>query len=131
MLANRLMGLSSRVYKNLGAGYSERVYHNAMEVLLRKEGLSYETERIIPIDFEGHVIGNLRADLIVENELIVELKAVKTLTPAMTTQAKKYLHLLDLPMALLVNFPQQEGSLDCETLVVEASDTCRESTPLS
>lgn len=131
MLVNKITGLSSRVYKHLGAGYSERVYHNAMEVLLRKEGLSYETERIIPIEFEGHVIGNLRADLIVENELIVELKAVKSLTPAMTTQAKKYLHLLDLSTALLVNFPPQEGCLDCETVVVEASDTCKESTPLS
>ena len=119
-MIEKIIELSLYVYRTLGPGFSERVYHNAMEVLLRKEGLTYETERIIPIEFEGNIIGSLRADLIVEGNLIVELKAVKTITPTMTIQAKKYLQLLNLPNALLVNFPQHDGSLDCETLVVEA-----------
>ena len=67
------------VYKVLGPGYSERVYHNAMEVVLRKNGVHYETERIVPIVFEGHTIGNLRADLILNNKTVVELKSVKTM----------------------------------------------------
>jgi GxxExxY protein len=55
--------------KYLGPGYSERVYHNAMEVVLRKNGVPYETERIVPIVFEGHTIGNLRADIIINKKL--------------------------------------------------------------
>ena len=110
--------LARRVYSQLGGGFSERVYHNAMEVLLRTEGIPYETERIIPIEFEGHTIGNLRADLIVNKDLIVELKATKSITPAMTTQAQKYLQLLNLQHALVINFPQPSGE-DCEILVVE------------
>jgi GxxExxY protein len=50
------------IYSQLGPGYSERVYHNAMEVLLREKGIPYESERIITIPFKGHVIGNLRAE---------------------------------------------------------------------
>ena len=70
---------AEHVYKVLGPGYSERVYHNAMEVVLRKNGVHYETERIVPIVFEGHTIGNLRADLILNNKTVVELKSVKTM----------------------------------------------------
>ena len=109
--------LAHKVYKTLGPGYSERVYHNAMEVLLRKEGIPYETERIVPIEFCGHIIGNMRADLIVAKTLVVELKATKALNAVMNTQAHKYLELLDLPHALLVNFPQPVGE-DCEIAVV-------------
>jgi GxxExxY protein len=109
--------LAREVYHTLGPGFSERVYHNALEVLLRKDGIPYETERIVPIEFHGHTIGNMRADLIVDKTLVVELKATKTLNAGMTTQAHKYLELLDLPLALLVNFPQPIGE-DCEIAVV-------------
>lgn len=109
--------LSQKVYQILGSGFSERVYHNALEVLLRKEGIPYETERIVPIVFDGHTIGNLRADLIVEKNIIVELKATKSITPAMVTQSQKYLQLLDLSQALLVNFPQPVGD-QCEIVSV-------------
>mgnify|MGYP000607183810 CR=1 FL=1 len=50
------------IYSDLGPGYSERVYHNAMEVLLRERGIPYESERVVLIKFKGHVIGNLRID---------------------------------------------------------------------
>ncbi len=119
MTTHQIEGMAKQVYQILGAGFSERVYHNAMEVLLRKEGIPYETERIVPVVFEGHTIGNMRADLIVDGTLVVELKATKVLTPAMNTQARKYLQLLNLPVAMLVNFPQPLG-LDPEISVVES-----------
>lgn len=95
----------SEIYSTLGPGFSERVYHNAMEVLLRMKGVSYETERIIPILFKGHTIGNLRADIIIDKTTVVELKAVKTINDVMVSQARNYLHLLNLDEAYLVNFP--------------------------
>jgi GxxExxY protein len=95
----------NEIYTVLGPGFSERVYHNAMEVMLRERGVSYETERIIPIFFKGHNIGNLRADIIIERTIVVELKSVKTLTDAMVSQARNYLKLLNLSEAYLVNFP--------------------------
>ena len=98
--------LIEQVYAELGSGYSERVYHNAMEVLLRKHNIPYESERIVPIMFQGHTIGNLRADLIINNDTVVELKAVKTLNDGFRQQALNYLHLTGLKRAILVNFPQ-------------------------
>ena len=82
------------VYKNLGPGYSESVYHKALEVLLRQNDIPYETERIVPIEFMGHNVGNLRADLILNSEIVLELKAVKNMTDVMVTQAQNYLKLV-------------------------------------
>ena len=97
---------ANHVYTTLGFGHSERIYHNAMEVMLRKHNIQYETERIVPITFEGHVIGNMRADLIVENNIIVELKSTKSLNESMKQQLKNYLKLTGLTQGLLINFPQ-------------------------
>jgi GxxExxY protein len=93
------------IYSQLGPGYSERVYHNAMEVLLRENGVPYESERIITIPFKGHVIGNLRADIIINNEIVLEFKTIRTLNDAAELQGRNYLHLTDLKTAYLVNYP--------------------------
>ena len=95
------------VYSELGPGYSERVYHNAMEVLLREKKIPYESERHILVRFRGHVVGQLRADIIIDNSVILELKAIKSLTDGMELQAQKYLDLTGLKTAYLVNFPLQ------------------------
>jgi GxxExxY protein len=116
--------LANEIYKKLGAGYSERVYHNAFEVLLRKNGIQYESERVVPIEFMDHTIGNLRADLIVEGSLIVELKSVKNINQAMKTQVLNYLKLTGYTAGILVNFPQNQGE-DCEFAVV-ATDISEE-----
>ena len=96
--------LAEKIYNTLGPGYSESVYHNAMEVELRAHGIPYETERIIPIEYFGHVIGNLRADLIIDKTMIVELKSVRTLNDSARLQAQQYLRLLNIPKAILINF---------------------------
>lgn len=102
-----IRALAQTIWNELGPGYSERVYHNCMEVLLRKEGIPYESERIIPICFEGHTVGNLRADIIVNSELVLEFKAVAKLTDAAETQASQYLKLLGLNRACLINFGKE------------------------
>ena len=53
-------GIVNEVYDLLGPGFSERVYHNAMEVILRERNIPYESERIVLITFKGHVVGNSR-----------------------------------------------------------------------
>ena len=103
---DQIKTFANDVFATLGPGYSERVYHNAMEVILREHGISYETERIVPIEFHGHTIGNIRADLIVSNSIIVELKAVKSIQPQMEIQTRNYIQLLGLPHGMIVNFPQ-------------------------
>jgi GxxExxY protein len=105
--------LAELIYDRLGAGYSERVYHNAMEVLLRARHVPYESERVIPIPFEGHVIGNLRADIIINNETVLEFKTIKTLNESAEIQCHNYLRLTGLKTAYLINFPPvMEGSVE-------------------
>jgi GxxExxY protein len=95
---------AKHIYDTLGTGYSERVYHNAMEVLLRKHRVPYESERIVPVEFEGHVIGNLRADIIVDRRLVLEFKSIAKIGDKEEQQSLNYLKLLNLSEALLINF---------------------------
>ena len=101
--------MAVEVYRILGAGHSERVYHNAMEVMLRNAHLCYETERIVPIHFKNHVIGTMRADLIVEKRIIVELKSIKTLTNGSKRQLDNYLLQTGYTNGILINFPNPDG----------------------
>ena len=105
------------VYTELGPGFSERVYHNAVEVCLRTQGIAYETERIIPVLFRGHTIGNVRADLIIEGHTIIEFKAIKSLKEEDTLQVLNYMRLTHIKKAYLVNFPPCPGK-PCEIKTV-------------
>lgn len=106
--------VAQNIWDELGPGYSERVYHNAFEVALRKRNIPYETERILPIFYEGHNIGNLRSDLIVDRTLIVELKSTSRLTDQFRNQIRNYMKLTGINEGLLVNFPDKGGKLEWE-----------------
>jgi GxxExxY protein len=97
--------LMKEVYAELGPGHSERIYHNAVEVVLRSKKIQYETERIIPVIFRGHVIGNVRADIIIDGKCILEFKTIRTLGDGAELQAHNYLRLTGLSLAYLINFP--------------------------
>ena len=109
--------IANDIYSQLGCGHSERIYHNAMEVSLRKRNIQYESERIVPIIFEGHTIGNMRADLIIENNLVIELKSTRNLNQAMNNQAMNYLKITEIRSGLLINFPQGDSET-CEFSIV-------------
>ena len=87
-----------------------------MEVGLRKSSIPYQTERIVPIMFDEHAIGNIRADLIVDSRIIVELKSVKALKDEHRVQTRMYMRLLGLHEAVLINFPNSGNDLEVEDL---------------
>jgi len=105
---------ANNVFKVLGPGYNECVYHNALAVALRKKGIPYETERIIPITYDNHVIGNLRADIIIDNSIILELKAVKCITESMKFQLTNYKNLTGINNGMIINFPQRSDIDVCD-----------------
>ena len=105
------------IYKDLGPGYNECVYHKAMEVMLRAQGVQYESERIVPIVFQGHTIGNVRSDIIVEGQVVLEFKSVRVLTDAAALQTRNYLRLTGLSLGYLINFGHQR----LEVVKIEAS----------
>lgn len=89
--------IAQDIYDTLGHGYSEAVYHNAFEVALRARGISYETERILPVSYMDKVIGNLRIDLLVNGRTVIELKATRRLSDDALTQVRMYKKMLGLP----------------------------------
>lgn len=111
---DRCIELAQDIWATLGPGYSERVYHNAFEIALREEGLSYESERILPVTFRGHNVGNLRADLIVQGRFILELKSTSKLKDEFRNQIRNYMKLTGLRAGVLINFPDKAGNLEYE-----------------
>jgi len=96
---------ANHVFKTLGAGFSEKVYHSAMEVLLKKNKIPFKTEVTIPVMFEGVEVGQVRADLIINGNLVVELKSVKSIKEDHATQCTMYMKLLDVDDGIVINFP--------------------------
>lgn len=92
------------VYNMLGVGFSEKVYHNSMMVELRRMGLSVVKEQEIRVHFRGQVVGEYYADIVVNDVLILELKAVKELISQHEAQVLNYLRATKYEVALLLNF---------------------------
>jgi len=92
------------VYNELGDGFLESVYENALYIVLTGYGLTVERQKNISVIFRGNVIGDFKADLIVEGNIIVELKAVCALDPAHEAQLINYLKATNIEVGLLLNF---------------------------
>jgi len=99
-----IIGVFFDVYNELGYGFLESVYREAMTIALQYEGLQVEREFPITVRFRGQVIGNFKADLVVRGSVIVELKAVKSLEPVHEAQILNYLRASVLEVGLLLNF---------------------------
>ena len=93
-----------RIYNDLGYGFLERVYQNALYFALLDEGLKCEAEKPIKVYFDGRVVGDYRADILVEDCVILELKAVDEFNPAFDNQLINYLKATDIEVGYVLNF---------------------------
>lgn len=93
-----------KVYNELGHGFLESVYEEAMASVMRSEGISVRRQHPLPVWFRGEMIGDFRADLVVADRVIVEIKAARALDPAHEAQLLNYLRASDLEVGLLLNF---------------------------
>ena len=92
------------VYNDLGHGFLESVYENALYILLLEYGLQVERQKEIAVYFRGKIVGFFKTDLVVENKVIIELKAVKCILPEHEAQLLNYLKATDIEVGLLLNF---------------------------
>jgi GxxExxY protein len=93
------------LHKDIGPGLLESVYEILLFESLKEKGLSVERQKIVPITFKGRVLDEaFRADLIVENKLLIELKSTERHAPVHAKQLLTYLRLMDLPLGFLMNF---------------------------
>ncbi|WP_089728411.1 GxxExxY protein [Candidatus Thiosymbion oneisti] len=103
-ISRRVIGCAFEVSNRLGAGFLEAVYENALCVELGEQGLSFERQKPLIVTYKGKVVGNYVADLVVEEKLLVELKALKSLSPDHEAQVLNYLRAVGIGVGLLLNF---------------------------
>lgn len=103
-ITEKILEAAFEVSKELGAGFLESVYKNAMLIALRTKGLSAEIEKPISVTFRGQSVGQFYADLFVDGKVIVELKAVSALAPEHSAQTINYLKATGIEVGLLINF---------------------------
>ncbi len=93
------------IHKDLGPGLLESVYEAVLARSLEKRGLKVERQNVVEFEYDGmHFSEGLRLDLLVEGQLVIELKSVESLAPVHAKQLLTYLKLLKLPLGLLINF---------------------------
>lgn len=92
------------VYNELGGGFLESVYENALFIVLSGYGLSVEKQKDISVFFRGSIIGDFKTDLIVNKKVIIELKAARAIDPAHEAQLINYLRATNIEVGLLLNF---------------------------
>ncbi len=103
-LSDRVLACAVKVHKTLGVGFLEKVYENALMIELKKAGILAEQQKPTPIYYEGELVGDYVADIVVENALIIELKAVSAFCNEYSACCLNYLKATNLPVCLLLNF---------------------------
>lgn len=103
-LTHQIIGAAYEVHNTLGFGFLEKVYENAMVIELRKRGLHAEQQIPITVFYDEKIVGDFKADLLVEKQIIVELKAVTQIIPEHEVQLVNYLTATKKEFGLLINF---------------------------
>ncbi|MDB5120761.1 MAG: hypothetical protein JWN56_1979 [Sphingobacteriales bacterium] len=103
-LTYKINGCAMKVHNTLGNGFQEVIYQRCLAIELGKVGLKYVREKEQDIYYDGVHVGTRRADFIIQDEIMVELKAVINLEDAHLAQAKNYVVAYDLKIGLLINF---------------------------
>jgi len=103
-LTDKILGAAFKVLNTLGAGFLEKVYENALSIELKKAGLSVECQRPFPVRYEGEIVGEYQADVVVAGKVIVESKAASNLDAVHEAQLLNYLKASGLRVGLLINF---------------------------
>src|SRR5690349_6382672 len=103
-LSGQIIGLAMKVHRGLGPGFLESVYQKALLYELTKAGLKVESDKPIQVRYEGVIVGDFKADLIVNDELIVELKAVSACAVEHEVQLVNYLTATGKEIGILLNF---------------------------
>lgn len=103
-ITHQIIGCAMKVHTTLGNGFQESVYQRCLEIELNKTSLNFAREFTMPIMYEGVQVGTRRVDFLIENEIMVELKAVIKLEDVHLNQAKNYLEAYNVESGLLINF---------------------------
>jgi len=103
-VTEKIIACAYRVYNKMGSGFIESVYEKCLMIELRKLSLSVESQKAITVFYDGLLVGEFTADIIVNDIIILELKAIRQLAKAHEVQLVNYLTATGKPIGLLINF---------------------------
>ena len=103
-LTGKIIGCAIEVHKNLGPGLLESIYEKALCVEFDLNDIRYKNQVLTPVNYKGHSLGEFRLDLLVEDLIILEIKAVEKIIPLYEAQLLSYLKLFEKKLGLLMNF---------------------------
>lgn len=103
-LTGKIINVFYKVYNKLGYGFLEKIYENAMMIEFRREGIPVDSQSAIKVFYEGEVIGEYFADMLVDDKVIIEIKASKSLVVENEAQLLNYLKATNMEVGLLLNF---------------------------
>ncbi|CAN5831150.1 GxxExxY protein [soil metagenome] len=115
-LSYKIVGLAMQVHTELGYGFLEKVYENSLMILLKENGIKAEQQVPIKVTFHGQIVGEYIADILVEDSIILELKAQDKIADIHKSQTLNYLKATKLKLAILLNFGKHK--LEYERLVL-------------
>jgi GxxExxY protein len=111
-LTGRIIEACHHVHNELGPGFVERIYMNALIIALKERNLQFVTEKEFTVQYEGKSVGKFRADLLIENKVIVELKAVEGKTPKIfESQIISYLKASVMRVGVIINFGNRSSEV--------------------
>jgi GxxExxY protein len=115
MILECIIDISNEIYEILGCGHTESIYHRALETELRLHGVNYNSEVATPINYKGSYIGYGRADVVIPDILVIELKATATsLRGPDKEKLRAYMTSLNIDDGIIINFPQSESQTKCQ-----------------
>ena len=107
-LTEKIIAAAYNVYNKMGFGFLESVYEKCLLIELKKSGLKTESQKPIIVEYENEVVGEFKADILVEDTVILELKSIRQITRAHEVQLVNYLVATDKPVGLILNFGEQK-----------------------
>lgn len=116
-LSYRIIGLAMQVHSELGNGFLEKVYENALIVLFERENIKAEQQKYLELDYYGKNIGNYIADILVEDRVILELKMVDKISDIHVAQVINYLKITKKQLGIILNF--KSNKLEYKRVVLE------------
>ena len=108
-LSNKILEAYFNVLRALGKGLAEKVYENALCIEFEEMGISYVRQKPLSVEYKGHNVGDYIADIYVDDKIILELKAVVSITQEHVAQTLNYINLTHSKVGYILNFSQQEG----------------------
>ncbi|MCS5422134.1 MULTISPECIES: GxxExxY protein [Psychrilyobacter] len=116
-LSYQVVGLAMKVHRDLGTGFLEKVYENALMILFEKNKINAEQQKYLEILYYEKNIGDYVADIVVENSIILELKTVEKITGIHIAQTMNYLKITGMKLGIILNFKNEK--LEYRRVVLE------------